>query len=758
MKNKKIFTILILITMLCSIINPSIMAVEAEEITINDYINSLNTNINSINYKLEQSKNNISSNDIDYESALLTIESDISNFNNKINNLNNEISNINLSDLVQNNTELNNKYNDYLSKGCNDQTININNITNINCTYEENNLIISKNFIEKDEIINQIYTNYIKPIKDEIINYNNNYDNKINEYKEIFNNYFDNEYKNTLQTTEITYNKIKNFITNNQTSGNKTNELEVFNSITEDLNTIKNYKTACNINEITNIKNNINTLVTSINNKSTIFYNKNKTYIELGLDTKITDLTNKYNDLINSYKNWLNTKNIDINNITDEQMILSIDNEFSNLFTKTVDITNEYNSLNNEINTYLERMISDKETLNNLMQDLNTINSKLNTNIIFTYIENLIEQSNLSDEDTVDRLMFVKNFQIKESTKEKLINIKNSFYTFNINNYNYKIANDKIILYNIKTIPTDLITNIVYNATFRLENNILYLNDKNDNLLNKYEIVLSGDLNSDYKLDEQDLDLLYQLIVSDEQEQLTLGDLNKDNILDIIDLGLLSDLVNNNQNITTTSSYRITKSIKDNTITYNIYLKSDGEVSGFSYKIKTSKDLTLNKIITNNKVLIKDDLVIGYGSFKDNDLLLSIVYDQNNIKEDYTTFEIYDGIITFNNSYNDSNYKDIVKNIKEETTPANTNNVTNTNSNNNVVVQDLVESKEEPTVTKEELKDNDKNVTITSLEEDNNDKIEWKNVIKVIVVVLLGALIIYFLSKEDNNGNNILNE
>jgi hypothetical protein len=758
MKNKKIFTILVLITMLCSIINPSIMAVEAEEITINDYINSLNTNINSINYKLEQSKNNISSNDIDYESALLTIESDISNFNNKINNLNNEISNINLSDLVQNNTELNNKYNDYLSKGCNDQTINISNITNINCTYEENNLIISKNFIEKDEIINQIYTNYIKPIKDEIINYNNNYDNKINEYKEIFNNYFDNEYKNTLQTTEITYNKIKDFITNNQTNGNKTNELEVFNSITEDLNTIKNYKTACNINEITNIKNNINTLVTSINNKSTIFYNKNKTYIELGLDTKITDLTNKYNDLINSYKNWLNTKNIDINNITDEQMILNIDNEFSNLFTKIVDITNEYNSLNNEINTYLERMISDKETLNNLMQDLNTINSKLNTNIIFTYIENLIEQSDLSDEDTVDRLIFVKNFQIKESAKEKLINIKNSFYTFNINNYNYKIANDKIILYNIKTIPTDLITNIVYNATFRLENNILYLNDKNDNLLNKYEIVLSGDLNNDYKLDEQDLDLLYQLIVSDEQEQLPLGDLNKDNILDIIDLGLLSDLVNNNQNITTTSSYRITKSIKDNTITYNIYLKSDGEVSGFSYKIKTSKDLTLNKIITNNKVLIKDDLVIGYGSFKDNDLLLSIIYDKNNIKEDYTTFEIYDGIITFNNSYNDSNYKDIVKNIKEETTPTNTNNVTNTNSNNNVVVQDLVESKEETTVTKEKLKDNDKNVTITSLEEENNDKIEWKNVIKVIVVVLLGALIIYFLSKEDNNENNILNE
>ena len=105
-------------------------------------------------------------------------------------------------------------------------------------------------------------------------------------------------------------------------------------------------------------------------------------------------------------------------------MLSNIDSEFSNLFATTVDITNEYNRLNDEINAYLERMPSDKETLDNLMQDLNTINSKLNTNIIFTYIENLIEQSDLPDEDTVDRLLFVKKFQIKESVKEKLINKK----------------------------------------------------------------------------------------------------------------------------------------------------------------------------------------------------------------------------------------------------------------------------------------------------------------------------------------------
>ena len=770
MKNKKIFTILILFTMLCNIFSPFMMMVNAEETTINDYINSLNNSINLINTKLELSKNSISSTDIAYESALITIESDISNLNNKINNLNNEISNINLSNLVQNNTELNNKYNDYLSKGCKDQTLDINNITDINCSYEENGIIINNNFIEKNDIINQININYIKPVQDEINNYYNNYDNKINEYKEIFNNYFDNEYKNTLQNAEETYNKIKNFIVNNQTNGNKTNELEVFNSIEEDLNKIKNYKTACNVNEITNIKNNINSLVTSINNKSTVFYNENKTYIELGLDTKITDLTNKYNDLVSSYKNWLNTKNIDINNVTDEQMLSNIDGEFNNLFTKTVDTTNEYNRLNNEINTYLERMPSDKGILDNLMQDLNTINSKLNTNIIFTYIENLIEQSDLPDEDTVDRLLFVKKFQIKESAKEKLINKKNSFYTLSINYYDYKITNDKIILYNVATIPTDLKNDIVYNATFRLENNMLYLNDRNNEFLNEYKIVLAGDFNSDNILDEQDLDFLHQLIVSEniKEDQLQLGDLNKDATLDIIDLGLLNNLVNYNQNITTEASYRITKSIKDNTITYNIYLKSNGNVNGFSYKIKTSKDLTLNKIVTNNKVLTKDDLVIGYGSFNDGDLLLSIIYDQNDTKEDYTTFEIYDGIITFNNFSKDSNYKDVVKNIKEETTPANTNNIVNTNnanSNNNVVVQELtVEAKEIKTTKDDTKEDNNKNVTITDLEDTNKDKIEWKNIIKVIVIVLLGALIIYFLSKEDNsenntdNKNNILNE
>lgn len=764
MKNKKIFTILVLFTMLCNIFSPFMMMVEAEEITVNDYINSLNNSINLINTKLELSKNSISSTDIAYESALMTIESDISDFNSKINNLNNEISNINLSNLVQNNTELNNKYNDYLSKGCKDQTLNINNITDISCSYEENGIIINNNFIEKNEIINQININYIKPVKDEITNYNNNYDNKINEYKEIFNNYFDNEYKNTLDNAEETYNKIKNFITNNQTNGNKTNELEVFNSIEEDLNKIRNYKTACNINEISNIKNNINSLVTSINNKSTVFYNKNKNYIELGLDTKITDLTNKYNDLVSSYKNWLNTKNIDINNITDEQMLSNIDSEFSNLFTKTVDITNEYNRLNDEINTYLERMPSDKKTLDNLMQDLNTINSKLNTNIIFTYIENLIEQSDLPDEDTVDRLMFVKDFQIKESVKEKLINKKNSFYTLSIDYYDYRITNDKIILYNLVTIPTELTNGIIYNGRLRLENNMLYLNDRNGEFLNKYKIVLAGDLNNDYILNEQDLDLLHQLIVSEniEEEQLLLGDLNKDGTLDVIDLGILNNLVNYNQNITTEASYRITKSIKDNTITYNIYLKSNGNVNGFSYKIKTSKDLTLNKIVTNNKVLTKDDLVIGYGLFNDGDLLLSIVYDQKDTKEDYTTFEIYDGIITFNDFYKDSNYKDVVKNIKEETTPTNTNNVVttnnNANSNNNVVVQELAVEKEEIKTTKDESKDNGKNVTITDLEDTNKDKIEWKNIIKVIVIVLLGALIIYFLSKEDNNENNTDNK
>lgn len=771
MKNKKIFTILVLFTMLCNIFSPFMMMVEAEEITVNDHINSLNNSINLINTKLELSKNNISSTDIAYESALITIENDISDFNNKINNLNNEILNINLSNLVQNNTELNNKYNDYLSKGCKDQTLNINNITDISCSYEENGIIINNNFIEKNEIINQININYIKPVKEEITNYNDNYDNKINEYKEIFNNYFDNEYKNTLQNVEKTYNKIKNFITNNQTNGNKTNELEVFNSIEEDLNKIKNYKTACNINEISNIKNNINSLVTSINNKSTVFYNENKNYIELGLDTAISNLTSKYTDLVSSYKNWLNTKNIDINNITDEQMLSNIDSEFSNLFATTVDITNEYNRLNDKINAYLERMPSDKETLDNLMQNLNTINSKLNTNIIFTYIENLIEQSDLPDEDTVDRLLFVKKFQIKESVKEKLINKKNSFYTFSINNYDYKIANDKIIIYNNLTIPTDLENSILYNQTFRIENNMLYLNDRNDEFLNEYKIVLSGDLNSDYILDEQDLDLLHQLIVSKniEEEQLLLGDLNKDDILDVIDLGILNNLVNYNQNITTEASYRITKSIKDNTITYNIYLKSNGNVNGFSYKIKTSKDLTLKKIVTNNKVLTKDDLVIGYGSFNDGDLLLSIVYDKNDVKEDYTTFEIYDGVITFNSFYKYSNYKDVVKNTKEETTLTNTNNVVtannNANSNNNVVVQELAIEKEEIKTTTDKTKeDTDKNVTITDLEDTNKNKIEWKNIIKVIVIVLLGALIIYFLSKEDNNENktdnknNILNE
>ena len=752
MKNEKKFVIFILFTMLCNIFSPFMTIVNAEEMTINDYINSLHNNLNSINYKLDLSKNTVSYDDIDHLSALITVENDISNLNQEINNLSDELSTIRLSDLTQNNVELNNKYNNYLSKGCSDITININNITDISCYYEGNNITF-----EKEEIINQINIDYITPLKNKITNYNDHYDDKITEYKGIFNNYFNNEYVDTLEGVENIHNQVKNFIITNQTKGNKINELELFNDMTDDLNNIKNYKSASDINEIPNIKNNINLLVTSINNKSNKFYEENKSYIQLGLDTKINNLTTKYNGLINSYKNWLNIKGIDLNNITYQQMELNIDGDYSNLFTKTVDITNEYNNLNKEINIYLERMSSDKEMLDNLMLDLNNLNSKLNTNIVFTYMENLIEQSELSDEDTVDRLMFIKNFDINESIKEKLINKKKSFYALSINNYEYKIFEDKIFICNTLNLPTNLMDSIVYNATFRLENNMLYLNDRNGDFLNKYKIKLIGDLNNDYLLDKQDLDLLYQLIISENinEEQLSSGDLNYDAVLNDKDLYLLNNLINNNFDDITEASYRVIKSTTDNTITYNIYLKSNGIVNGFSYKIKTSKDLVLSKIINTKEVLIKDNLVIGYGTYNDGDLLLSIIYNKNDKKEDYTLFEIYDGII-FGNLSKVSNYKDIIKNKKEEIVKT-TNSVVDTN---NIVVQELILEPKEIKTIKDEPKENiDKNITITDVKDTDKNKIEWKNIIKVIVIVLLGALIIYFLSKEDDNdnNNNILN-
>ena len=117
--------------------------------------------------------------------------------------------------------------------------------------------------------------------------------------------------------------------------------------------------------------------------------------------------------------------------------------------------------------------------------------------------------------------------------------------------------------------------------------------------------------NNDYILDKQDLDLLYQLIISENinEEQLSSGDLNYDVVLNDKDLYLLNNLINNNFDDITEASYRVIKSITDNTITYNIYLKSNGIVNGFSYKIKTSKDLALSKIINTKEVSIKDNLL-----------------------------------------------------------------------------------------------------------------------------------------------------
>lgn len=723
---KKRITSFILFVMLCNIFSPLTILVKAEEKEIKDYINDLNTSINSIDSKLTYDKNDASSN----LSVLSSIENDINSFKDDVIELKNDLSNLDLSDLVDPVS-----YDNYSSKGCSNIKININSINDIECTYDDNGISTTSVFFYKEDLKDSIYNNYIKSLNEEINNYN--YEEKKNSYKSIYDNYFNYDFNSVLSDVNDISDEIKEFISENEEKGNVVNNKEVVTLIEEDINKIEGYKDSTL--DLDSIKSEVNALVNNINNKKSSFYSNNKSYTELGIDTKISDLTNKYNELVNSYKNWFSDKEIDTNNIVNSEVESNIDSDFVSLFRDSISLDNEYKSLSNEIDIYLERVVSDKDVINTLMNDLNSMNSKINSNTVFAFIEDIINSSSLEDEDSVDRLYFATSYDINEIVKKKLIDKKNSFYSFNINNYEYEIVNNKLVLYNLLSIPSDLSDNILYNASFVFEDNSLSLLDRNNLLLNKYSVVLCGDLNSDYVVNEDDLDLLYELILSNDLDDvLDIADMNKDEIVDILDLGLLSNLINNNID-TTDASYRVVKSIKDNTITYNIYLKSNGMVNGFSYKIKASNDLVFNKIVTNNKAFIKDNLVMGYGIFNDGDLLVSIVYDKK-YNEEYTSFEIYDGIITFGNTSKTSSYKDIVKNIRENEVTKTSSVVNDTNEESN---EELAEE-----VILDDIEDESKNsIGVTDLEDEN--KVEVKNIIKVVIIVLLGALIIYFLSKDE---------
>ena len=484
-------------------------------------------------------------------------------------------------------------------------------------------------------------------------------------------------------------------------------------------------------------------------NKINLEQYQNKKYeIEENEKKLLNDLNNKYN-LVDTTIDKTNYYNLD------------------NISSLIDVVTNEYNLelLNISINTYLERRPSDTLVINNLLSNINEKRVTLNKEVTINYLEGMVNNTDLTNEDNVDKLykLTYLNF-IKEETKEKIYNAKLSFYSFDLKdktNYDYEIYKEYFIINTLTKIDeNELINNISYDYRYLVkysnEKLELTLFDKNDNLIRTYEIIIKGDLNNDKNLDYTDIELFRDKLLKNEEIKeidLIKLDFNKDNEVTFDDLVLARDKVNNIIQIgdTTEASYVITKTKEDNKVYYTVTLKTDGKVTGLVFDLNTSSNLSFDSITYLNDKLNIDDIIkptklIGLDDFTNDERLITICYTDTKDMEEDIIFNIIESItyldskekITINEISSVIPKKIVNDNIpkQEETKVIYVDNNVNNDDN----------SSDEPSKDNKPTNDN-KNDNNKDVKEDNENLLP--NIIKIVVIVLLGTLIVYFMNKNE---------
>ena len=729
-KTKKIITILMLISMISSFLSPlCVNALTSGDVY--NYITNTKTTYNNLKTKLEVSKNETKYiDDETFKFAIDLIEKNVENDNNTLNEnellLDNKVS---LKSIIE--TYFNEKLEEYNLNFSSDILLDVNILEDIKYTKDE----VEYTLLTKDEISNVLINNYFKTLNDNIVAYNSFYNDKITEYETVYNNLINDS--KTYKDNELLLGNNPNMEVDNE---------DVITLLKEKISylenivfTIDNYKQLDS--KIDDIKNDANRIYNT-------FKSNNKDYIALGLDVLLNDLNNKYN-LVDTTIDKTNYYNLD------------------NISSLIDVVTNEYNLelLNISINTYLERRPSDTLVINNLLSNINEKRVTLNKEVTINYLEGMVNNTDLTNEDNVDKLykLTYLNF-IKEETKEKIYNAKLSFYSFDLKdktNYDYEIYKEYFIINTLTKIDeNELINNISYDYRYLVkysnEKLELTLFDKNDNLIRTYEIIIKGDLNNDKNLDYTDIELFRDKLLKNEEIKeidLIKLDFNKDNEVTFDDLVLARDKVNNIIQIgdTTEASYVITKTKEDNKVYYTVTLKTDGKVTGLVFDLNTSSNLSFDSITYLNDKLNIDDIIkptklIGLDDFTNDERLITICYTDTKDMEEDIIFNIIESItyldskekITINEISSVIPKKIVNDNIpkQEETKVIYVDNNVNNDDN----------SSDEPSKDNKPTNDN-KNDNNKDVKEDNENLLP--NIIKIVVIVLLGTLIVYFMNKNE---------
>lgn len=743
-RTKKFITIIMLVSILSGFFSPLyVNALTSGDVY--NYITNTKTTYQSVKQKIEASKNEEKYNvDKDFKFAVDLIERFVDGYDTTLNEnellLDNKVS---LKNLIEN--YFSEKLEEYSLNFQDDILLDVNTLENIEYTKDENNYTL----LTKEEISNVLIENYFKELNDNIVSYNNFYNDKVSLYLTTYNKLVDEIENAKIEINDLIHkvNEYKNseLLLNNNPNMDLDNK-DVISLLEEKISTLEN--TFVTLDNYKTLKNDID----DIKNEAISIYNKfelnNRNYIDLGLDVKINELNDKYN-------------------ITDSSIDKTNYYNLDNISSLIDVVTNEYNLelLNISINTYLERRPSDTLVINNLLSNINEKRVTLNKEVAINYLEGMVNNTDLTNEDNVDKLykLTYLNF-IKEETKEKIYNAKLSFYSFDLKdktNYDYEIYKEYFIINTLTKIDeNELINNISYDYRYLVkysnEKLELTLFDKNDNLIRTYEIIIKGDLNNDKNLDYTDIELFRDKLLKNEEIKeidLIKLDFNKDNEVTFDDLVLARDKVNNIIQIgnTTEASYVITKTKEDNKVYYTVTLKTDGKVTGLVFDLNTSSNLSFDSITYLNDKLNIDDItkptkLIGLDDFTNDERLITICYTDTKDMEEDIIFNIIGSItyldskekITINEISSVIPKKIVNDNIpkQEETKVIYVDNNVNNDDN----------SSDEPSKENKPTNDN-KNDNNKDVKEDNENLLP--NIIKIVVIVLLGTLIVYFMNKNE---------
>lgn len=741
-KTKKIITILMLISMISSFLSPlCVNALTSGDVY--NYITNTKTTYNNLKTKLEVSKNETKYiDDETFKFAIDLIEKNVENDNNTLNEnellLDNKVS---LKSLIE--TYFNEKLEEYNLNFSNDILLDVNILEAIKYTKDE----VEYTLLTKDEISNVLINNYFKTLNDNIVAYNSFYNDKITEYETVYNNL------KTKKENTILY--INNLINDSKTY--KDNELLLSNNPNMDVDnedvitllkekisylesivfTIDNYKQLDS--KIDDIKNDANRIYNT-------FKSNNKDYIALGLDVLLNDLNNKYNlvDTTIDKTNYYNLNNISV-------------------LKDVVDNENNLVLINAKIEEYLERRPSDTVTINTLLSNINEKRNELNKELAIKYLEEMIDNNDLTEEDNIDKLYeLLPLTYINKEIKERIYTIKLSFYDINIESEDitFEIKDKYFIIDTLINVTKEVLEqNIIYRNLYEIDDDGKFeisIYDKNDVLIRTYKIIIRGDLNNDLSLDNIDINLFRDKLLTKEElneEELFKLDFNGDLKVDFEDLMIANNKVNGSEvDVTTTANYVITTTKEDNKIYYTITLKTDNVVTGILFDINISNNLDFDSITYLNDKLKVNDItnptrIIGIEDFINDEKLITLCYEDTKDMEEDSIFSMVD-VISYLSNKEKINIKEIsnvipkkVVNVelpKEEAKVIYIDNSINDDSNNS-------SNNSSKTPSDDNKQDDNKNI------EDNKENEEnlLPSILKIALIVLLGTLIVYFMNRNE---------